>query len=240
MLVEVIACTLADAVVARDAGADRVELCLAIEVGGLTPYLETIAGISTLAAFPVAVMVRPQPGVFVGLNDSIVKQIKRIVAFGLPNVHIVTGALRDDRTLDLEGLKSFRVASNGVPLVCHRCFDLTPDPFAALEQLIDLGFERVLTSGQAPTASEGTEVIAQLVIQAKGRIEIIAGSGVRPHNVAEIIRRTGVSQVHASCFEEVVGPRGAVDFGPTLRISAVKVAALVAAAEPTQDPTIAP
>ena len=230
MLVEVIACTLADAVVARDAGADRVELCLAIEVGGLTPYLETIAGISTLAAFPVAVMVRPQPGVFVGLNDSIVKQIKRIVAFGLPNVHIVTGALRDDRTLDLEGLKSFRAACNGVPLVCHRCFDLTPDPFAALEQLIDLGFDRVLTSGQAPTAPEGTEVIAKLVEQANGRIEIIAGSGVRPHNVQELIALTGVTQVHASCFADSPPLSGAVNYGPTLAVRAHKVEALKEAA----------
>ncbi len=231
MLVEVIACTLSDAVAARDAGADRVELCLAIEVGGLTPYLETIAGISALAPFAVSVMVRPQPGGFVGLNDSILKQIKRIVAFGFSNVQIVTGSLLADGALDLEGLRAFRAACPGVPLVCHRCFDLTPDPYTALEQLIDLGFDRVLTSGQAKTAIEGANTISKLVEQANGRIEIIAGSGIRPHNVQQLIAHTGVTQVHASCFADPESPPGNIDLGPTLSVSAEKVRALVDAAK---------
>ena len=227
MLVEVIACTLADAVVARDAGADRVELCLAIEVGGLTPFVETIEQMGTLAPFSVVVMIRPQPGGFVQQSDLILKQIDSILALELANIEIITGALTSSNELDLVGMRAIRSHAKGVTLACHRCFDLTPDPFAALEQLIDLGFDRVLTSGQAPTAPEGTEVIAKLVEQANGRIEIIAGSGVRPHNVREIISQTGVTQVHASCFEDVVKMRGAVDFGPTLRVSAEKVAALV-------------
>lgn len=231
MLVEVIACTLADAVVARDAGADRVELCLAIEVGGLTPYLETISNIHTLVPFPVAVMVRPQPGGFVGLTESIVKQIKRVVAFGLPNIQIVTGALLDDQTLDLDGLKSIRAACLDVTLVCHRCFDLTPDPFTALEQLIDLGFDRVLTSGQAKTAIDGADVIAKLVDQANGRIEILAGSGIRPHNVRHLIAHTGVTQVHASCFSDPEPTHGNIDYGPTLSVSAEKVCSLIEAAK---------
>ena len=230
MLVEVIACTLADAEVARDAGADRVELCLAIEVGGLTPYLETIAGVSSLAPFPVSVMVRPQPGGFVGLNEPILKQIKRIVAFGLPNVQIVTGSLLASNELDLEGLRSIRAASPRLPLVCHRCFDLTPDPFVALEQLIDLGFDRVLTSGQAATALEGADTIAKLVEQAKGRIEILAGAGVRPHNARELIARTGVTQVHASSFADSPPPTTPIDYGPTLQVDREKVRALKEAA----------
>ena len=232
MLVEVIACTLADAVVARDAGADRVELCLAIEAGGLTPYLETIAGISALTPFPVVVMVRPQPGGFVGLNELILEQIKRIIAFDLPNVHIVTGSLLSDNTLDLDALKSIRSECPNVPLVCHRCFDLTPDPRIALEQLIDLGFDRVLTSGQAKTAPEGADIIAKLVDQANGRIEIIAGAGIRSHNVQQLIEQTGVTQVHASCFADTTPSTNPVDFGLTLDVDPVKIDALVNAAKP--------
>ena len=231
MLVEVIACTLADAVVARDAGADRVELCLAIEVGGLTPYLETVAGLSVLDSFPVAVMIRPQPGGFVGLRRSILKQISHLLELKLPNIQIVTGALTASWELDLVGLRAVRTACEGISLVCHRCFDLTQDPFVALEQLIDLGFDRVLTSGQATTALEGAAVIAQLVEQAAGRIEVMAGSGIRPHNVAEVIRRTGVSQVHASCFGDPISAGGPLDFGATLRVSGQQVAALVAEAK---------
>ncbi|MEI8281775.1 MAG: copper homeostasis protein CutC [Armatimonadota bacterium] len=230
MLVEVIACSLVDAVVARDAGADRVELCLAIEVGGLTPYIDTIIQMKSVAPFPVVVMVRPQSGGFVYEKYNILAQIARILSFNLSNVEIITGALTEQNELDLKALTDIRALAKDIKLTCHRCFDLTPDPFVALEQLIDLGFDRVLTSGQAKTALEGADVIARLVEQANGRIEIIAGSGVRPHNVQELISRTGVTQVHASCFADVVSTGGPVDFGPTLMVSSEKVRALVDAA----------
>ena len=222
MLVEVIACTLADAVVARDAGADRVELCLAFEVGGLTPYIETVRQMETLGSFPVVVIVRPRSGGFVHQFEQILQQIDSLLALNLSNIQIITGALTEDNHLDRKALKTIRDRTSGTILACHRCFDLTPDPFAALEQLIDLGFDRVLTSGQAPTAPEGTEVIAKLVEQANGRIEIIAGSGVRPHNVQELIALTGVTQVHASCFADSPPLSGAVNYGPTLAVSAQK------------------
>ncbi len=230
MLVEVIACTLADAVVARDAGADRVELCLAIEVGGLTPYIETIEQIGTLAPFPVVVMVRPQPGGFVNQSDLILQQIDRIVSLNLANIEIITGALTTENELDVHALKAIRDRTKGTTLACHRCFDRTPDPCQALEQLIDLGFDRVLTSGQAKTAPEGAATIAKLVQQANGRIEIIAGSGIRTHNVQQLIQQTGVTQVHASCFGEPDIETGEINYGPTLRVNQDRVIDLVAAA----------
>lgn len=231
MLVEVIACNLADAVVARDAGADRVELCLAIEVGGLTPYIETIEEIGTLAPFPVVVMVRPQPGGFVNQNEQILKQIDNILALGLTNIEIITGALTAQNELDLSALKAIRSRTPMTKLACHRCIDLTPDPFMALEQLIDLGFDRVLTSGQAKTAPEGAATIAKLVEQANGRIEVIAGSGIRPHNVQQLIQQSGVTQVHASCFGEQEVDSGKISYGPTLRARKLSVLSLVVASK---------
>ena len=231
MLVEVIACSLADAVVAREAGADRVELCLAMEVGGLTPYLQTVATMEALAPFPVSVMVRPRPGGFVGYSDLVLQQIDQILSVGLPNIQIVTGCLNESNQFDLVAMKAIRRATEGSYLTCHRCFDLTPNPIVAVEQLIDLGFDRVLTSGQAPNAQLGLSVIANLVEEADERIEVMAGVGIRPHNVKEIIAMTGVEQIHAACFGEVPSSSGAVDFGPTLTVSAMKVKALVTAAK---------
>jgi len=230
MLVEVIACTLADAVVARDAGADRVELCLAMEVGGLTPYLITIQEMGQLAPFPVSVMVRPQPGGFDSQLKHILEQIDQIVNLGFVNLQIVTGSLAPDGHLDLPGMQAIRKAAKDIPLTCHRCFDLTPDPVVALNQLIDLGFNRVLTSGQAPNAQLGLSVIASLVEEADDRIEVMAGVGIRAHNVKEIITMTDVKQVHASCFADPPTMSGKVDYGPTLKVSAMKVKALVEAA----------
>ncbi|MBI1332341.1 MAG: copper homeostasis protein CutC [Armatimonadetes bacterium] len=231
MLVEVIACSLADAVVAREAGADRVELCLAMEVGGITPYLVTTEQMGALAPFPVSVMVRPQPGGFNYGTDTVLSQIEQILDLRFPNLQIVSGVLNNQNEFDLAGMRAIRRATKGVPLTCHRCFDLTPYPMVALEQLIDLGFDRVLTSGQAPTAQLGLDVIANLVDQADGRIEIMPAVGIRPYNVAEIIKATGVKQVHASCFGDNPPPvPGKVDFGPTLRVSADKVRAFVSAA----------
>ena len=227
MLVEVIACTLADAVVARDAGADRVELCLAIEVGGLTPYLETIEQIGTLSPFPAVVMVRPQPGGFVDQLDQILTQIDRILSLRLNNIEIITGALDEHNMLDISALKAIRNRTVGTKLAFHRCFDQTPDPYVALEQLIDSGFDRILTSGQAKTATEGAGVIARLVEQSAGRIEIIAGSGIRPYNVKDLIKQTGVTQIHASCFGEPDANSAKVDYGPTLQVNGERVKHLV-------------
>jgi copper homeostasis protein len=89
--------------------------------------------------------------------------------------------------------------AEGLGVTLHRAFDLTPDPFAALETAIDLGFERILTSGCALNAMAGAETIAALVTQADGRIAILAGGGVNPSNVAQLVARTGVREVHGSC-----------------------------------------
>ncbi len=117
-------------------------------------------------------------------------QISRAKSAGADG--IVTGALSLDRTRDLVA------AARPLPLTFHRAFDVLPDRSAALERLIALGVERVLTSGGAPTAPEGAAQIRRLVVQAKGRIGILAGGGITTHNVARLVQETGVQEVHFS------------------------------------------
>jgi copper homeostasis protein len=109
---------------------------------------------------------------------------------------IVSGALRSDHTVDVEQTRALIEAAAGLPVTFHRAFDSTIDTPGALDQLIDLGATRVLTSGGAPTALEGADIIAALVNQARDRISIVAGGGIREHNVSDVIRRTGVREIH--------------------------------------------
>lgn len=186
---------------ALQGGAQRIELCSALALGGLTPS----AGLMALAAqapTPVYAMVRPHGRSFVlGAADlrQMLHDIDAVAEAGLAGV--VLGASLPSGALDvtaLEGLTD-RARGRGLGLTLHRAFDLTPDPAEALEQAIGLGFERILTSGGEPSAVAGAERIAALVAQAAGRIAIMPGGGVRSENIAELVRRTGASQVHASC-----------------------------------------
>jgi copper homeostasis protein len=194
-------------------GADRIELCSALSLGGLTPsgaLMRAAAGF----AVPTYVLIRPRAGDFVyGADEEalIVADLQMAAELGLAG--LVLGANRPDNSLDTELLGRLiahaRAASErrGKPLglTLHRAFDLCPDPLVALEQAIALGFERVLTSGGAPGAFAGCAVLGQLARAARGRIRIMAGSGIDPDNVGAILA-TGVDEVHASCQVVVQTP----------------------------------
>ena len=98
--------------------------------------------------------------------------------------------------------------AEGKQTVCHRAFDVTPDPFIALEQLVDLGMTRVLTSGQQPTAIEGADLIKSLIERSDGRIEILPGAGITAENAAEFVRATGCNQIHLAAFTQATDPSG--------------------------------
>jgi copper homeostasis protein len=110
---------------------------------------------------------------------------------------VVFGILHEDGRLDLDRMAELVRLADGMRVVCHRAFDATPDADEALEQLISLGVHEVLTSGHAPTALEGAAVLKRHVQRAAGRILILAGGGVRPHNVKQLLTQTGVHRVHA-------------------------------------------
>jgi copper homeostasis protein len=179
-------------------GADRIELCAALALGGLTPS----AGLIALAAgsgVPVVAMIRPRAGDFVWSEPEVAMmeaEIAALRAAGLAGV--VLGASLPDGRLDVPVLRRLVSAAAGQELVLHRCIDLVPDMAVALEEAVSLGFHRVLTSGGAVTAEAGALRIAALVTQAAGRISVMPGSGVTPGNAA-MLKGLGITDLHGSC-----------------------------------------
>lgn len=205
ILLEVCIDTPAGLAAAIAGGADRIELCAALALQGLTPAPGLMA-LAAKASIPIYPMIRPRNGDFcydAGDLDAMRRDIDAVRAYGLAGV--VIGANRPDGELDLAVLEKLVEHSKGLGMSLHRSFDLVPDQAAALEIAIDLGFERVLTSGGALTAQAGAERIAALVEQAAGRIGILAGAGVKPGNVAELVKRTGVREVHGSFSGPIPG-----------------------------------
>ena len=180
-------------------GADRIELCAALSAHGVTPS----PGFMALAAesgCPTYALIRPRPGDYVYSPadlDLMRREIDAARAAGLAGVAI--GANRPSGELDADLIQALVRQADGLGLTLDRAFDLVPDFSAALETAIALGFERILTSGGAPSALAGAGRIAELVAQAEGRIAIMAGSGVTPANVAELLARTAAPEVHGSC-----------------------------------------
>lgn len=189
-------------------GADRIELCSSLSVGGLTPS----AGLMALAArgtLPAIALIRPHDRSFsyTGADEAVMhRDVELAAASGLAGVAI--GALTSAGDLDRPLLERLarRAQGLGLELTLHRAFDLVHAPEEALETAIELGFARVLTSGGMPSAPAGSTRLAALIRQAQGRICVMPGGGVRPGNVIELLRTTGASDVHASCREPAPMP----------------------------------
>lgn len=179
---------------AATGGADRLELCTDLAHGGTTPAEQLIRDCRAQLTIPLFVLIRPRPGDFVysdAEHRATLDQIRRAKAAGAQG--IVSGDLtNEDRT------RALIAATRPLSFTFHRAFDEIVDQPAALERLIALGVERVLTSGGAKTAPEGAPRIRQLVTQARGRIAILPGGGIDPTNVARLVQETGVQEVHFS------------------------------------------
>jgi len=202
-LVEAAVETIEEALAAKRAGADRIELCANLAVGGTTPSAGSIASVVQQAGHPVFVMIRPRGGDFVYAADEIdamIEDIDRARPLGIAG--IVTGALRSDGSVDVESMRRLMSPAAGLPVTFHRAFDVVANRTEALEQVIDLGASRVLTSGGAATALDGAVAIAMLVDQAGERLSIVAGGKIREQNARDVIARTGVREVHARLENE--------------------------------------
>jgi copper homeostasis protein len=197
LLLEISCASAADALLAQAAGADRIELCSSLFLGGLTPSAGEILLAHAVLRIPFVVMIRPRRGGFC-YSDAEFATMQRDVEFAIENgaAGVVLGTLRADGTVNVHRCKHLKALAQAGELVLHRAFDTVPDPFRALDESIDLGFTRVLTSGQRPTAVEGADILTRLVEHAKDRIQILPAGGIRPYNVEELIRRTGCDQVH--------------------------------------------
>jgi copper homeostasis protein len=203
-LVEAYVTSLEEARAAEAAGVDRIELCGPGD-GGLTPDRALLASAIGEARIPVHVMIRPREGGFVYTADEFAAMQQAVVAAkDAGAVGVVFGVLEPGGALDAARMQELIALARPMRVACHRAFDRTPDADAALETLIAFGVDHVLTSGHALTAIEGVSTLARHVRQAAGRITVMAGGSVRASNVREIVRRTGVSEVHARATEPAV------------------------------------
>ncbi len=223
VLLEVPVASLNDALVAQDGGADRLELNAALFLGGLTPSLGTLIEVKAAVRLPIIVMVRPRPGGF-AYDEADFKVMQRDVDVVLEHGAdgIAFGILTSDGRVDGERCCRLLRRIGNKTAVFHRAFDVTPDPFEALEQLIDLGFRRVMTSGQEQTAYNGIKRIAELMNRGQGRIEILPAGGINRFTLADVLARTGCNQVHASLRvpreDPSVMARPQIAFGGTVKI----------------------
>jgi copper homeostasis protein len=200
--VEICVGDLASALTAEAAGADRVELCADLGQGGTTPSLGTVAvTLRMLRRVAVRVMVRPRGGDFRVSDAEEQVMLADIAAIrGLPNPNglslgVVVGAV-SSRGLDLPVLRRLIEAAGPLAVTVHKAFDEVGDQDGALEEVIALGADAVLTSGAGPTALAGAERIAALRRRAGDRLRVIAAGGIRAHNVRQVLRQTGAAEVH--------------------------------------------
>ncbi len=201
ILLEICCGSAEDALEAAAGGADRVELCSALFLGGLTPSLGSLLQVKAQTKIPVIAMNRPrQAGFCYSQTEFAVMERDAEIFIEHGADGIVFGILNSDGTVDLERTRSICRRIGTRQAVFHRAFDVTPDPFRALEELIDLGITRVLTSGQKNAAPDGAELIAKLIEKAAGRIEVLPGAGLTADNVRRFVARTGCTQVHMTAF----------------------------------------
>lgn len=201
ILLELCCGSLADATEAQLGGADRIELCSALYLGGLSPSAGTILEAARQLSIPFIVMLRPRPGGFdYSAAEFTVMQREAEFALAHGAAGVVFGILHPDGTVDAARSREIVALAQGRTAVFHRAFDVTPDPLAALEQLIEIGVSRVLTSGQKADSLTGAPLIRAVRERAAGRIEILPGGGIDRHNLADIVRLTGVEQIHLAAL----------------------------------------
>lgn len=205
-----------------EGGADCAELCEALEVGGVTPSYGTLSHCKNI--IPTRVLIRCRPGDYIYNNDEIAimcEDIKMVKSLGYEGV--VIGALNENGDLDVPAIKRMMAAGEGMKFTFHRAIDACNNPLDATESLINLGFDKMLTSGCKPTAYEGIDMIREMQALFGNRINIMAGGGINENNVERIVTATGISNVHASLTSEVTDnhrdlyPNGADNTGADMR-----------------------
>jgi copper homeostasis protein len=194
-----------ESVLAADMGrADRVELCENLSEGGTTPSCGSIVLSKEKCSLDVFVIIRPRGGDFVYTQiefEVMLRDVQSAVEIGADG--IVIGCLKWDGTVDSDRCSRLIEVAKGLPVSFHRAFDVTPDPYEALETIKSLGVNRILTSGQKNKAEEGVELIKKLQINAGTKLRIMPGSGINELNIQRIALSTEVNSFHASLREDV-------------------------------------
>lgn len=196
---EVCAANLQSALAAQEAGAHRIELCSALDVGGLTPSWGLIRATVRHLTIPVHVLIRPREGDFCYSKmelDLMLDDVRACREMGVAGV--VVGALHPSGELDLPTLEALKNASDSLDVSCHRALDFCPDPIDAVHKLVGLGFTRLLSSGQASSAFEGRFCLKKMVAAAHGRMSVMPGGGITAQNIGAIAECTGAQDFHFS------------------------------------------
>jgi copper homeostasis protein len=197
MLLELCVNSAVSAIEAQEGGAGRVELCGNMTEGGCTPSTGTIVLARKRLRIPLFVMIRPRGGDFLYSAEEFeimkedVHMAKELGADG-----VVFGILKSDGTIDKERMEILAGLARPMGITCHRAFDMTRDPFEALEDLVSLGIDRILTSGQSDSALIGAPLIRELIRKANGRIVVMPGHGIKEYNLEEAVRETGAEEYH--------------------------------------------
>jgi copper homeostasis protein len=191
------------AIAAQEGGADRIELCTDLLEGGVTPSAGTIDLVCKYVSIPIMLMIRPRGGDFC-YTDYEFELMKRDLELAKQyNIYgVVFGILNEDGTIDRERIKTLIQLARPLKITFHRAFDMTRNPFEALDDLIELGIERVLTSGQELDVVKGINTLKKLVEKSGDKIIIMPGGGVDENNAAEIISKCGVKEIHDSAREK--------------------------------------
>lgn len=199
-IIEICANSAQSCVEAEIGGASRVELCAGIPEGGTTPsYGEIRTAKALTKLIDINVIIRPRGGDFLYTSAEIQSMLYDIELCKSLDVHgVVFGCLTKEGDMDVELMRKLIDVAKPLSVTCHRAFDVCRDPFRALEQLIDLGCDRILTSGQQSDAVKGIPLIAELVKRAGDRIIIMPGCGVRENNIVQIEAETGAKEFHTS------------------------------------------
>jgi len=207
------------AAAAERGGANRIELCADLNVGGVTPSAELMRETRKAVRAPIFAMIRPRGGDFVFSAEefsAMKSDVEIAKECGMDGV--VFGILRADRTVDAERTRRLVEAAKPLPATFHRAFDETPDLRAALAAVIATGATRILTSGGKPNADAGASVLAELVRAAAGRITILPGGGINAANLEAVVRATDPLEVHSGLGTSLpYGKSGAAEFESAVR-----------------------
>ncbi len=235
MIVEIVGSSVEDCRAIERAGAHRIELCTGIVAGGVTPSIGLTRACLAATTLPIMAMVRPREGGFCYDDAEFETMRREVQAFGeLGVAGVVFGVLDAEGRID--GQRMARLSREAAPMtvMCHRAFDVTPDPFAAIDTLVHAGVHRVLSSGQSREIVRGLPRLREIVDHAEGRIEVQPCEGIRPDNVRQVIDAIAPRSIHLGPFVSRTDPTSAlgteVDYGSHLAVDEACVRDVVALA----------
>lgn len=229
MLLEICASSLQSAINAQKGGAQRIELCCNLEQGGLTPSYGTIKLARAALTIEIFVLIRPRAGDFTYTELELAQMREDILfckSIGIDGV--VFGVLDEQNEIDKEQNKQLVKLAKPMKTTFHRAFDCLKNPLHDLEQVIKLGFDRILTSGLAPTAIEGQILLKKLIEQAQSRIMILPGSGLNSHNIIDFIALTKAREIHASAKKTILPTTKSLFSAPYFETDIKEVQRLIA------------